>query len=405
MTRQLAWFVALTACAPTPHTWRDAVPRPSPNAVLDVPTPSPRECSASFGAEDEWKAWTSPEIRRSLEARLSALHDCGKTLQASARVSVGVKLGAAKVDQVDVRESTTDDCRALECLRQGLLALDVSSLPDHAGRTLASFVELSHDAPPRISVEGIPSHEARSAACIDAASTRTGHMANERDIPTVMHSHLPGFRRCYDAAVEGESKREHTATMDYWIGADGHIQSAVVITKGFADCQIATCLRDELARAIFPKPEGGGVHTTNMLRFDAPDDRTTPSTMAVPPIPPDDPDQCIDPRAAPANGAAEKELAGRLPPEVIQSIVRQSYPRFRHCFESGLARNARLSDEVAVRFVIGEDGTVTTLSVERNTLPDCEVARCVRDEYRNIRFPAPQGGPVVVVYPIMLEPG
>jgi len=42
---------------------------------------------------------------------------------------------------------------------------------------------------------------------------------------------------------------------------------------------------------------------------------------------------------------------------------------------------------------------------QQNDLPDCRVAQCVRDEMRRIHFPAPEGGIVTVIYPIMFQPG
>jgi len=41
---------------------------------------------------------------------------------------------------------------------------------------------------------------------------------------------------------------------------------------------------------------------------------------------------------------------GRLPPEVIQRIVRQNFGRFRNCYESSLRTNPSLTGRVAVKF-------------------------------------------------------
>ena len=96
---------------------------------------------------------------------------------------------------------------------------------------------------------------------------------------------------------------------------------------------------------------------------------------------------------------------GRLPPEAIQRIVRSHYGDFRACYERGLGRNSKLTGRVTVRFVIERDGRASNVLIFDNTLPDCKVARCVRDAYPSMKFPTPEGGIVTVVYPIMLEPG
>ena len=56
-------------------------------------------------------------------------------------------------------------------------------------------------------------------------------------------------------------------------------------------------------------------------------------------------------------------------------------------------------------FVIQRDGSVANARIYELTLPDCRVAHCIRDAFPKMKFPAPEGGIVTVVYPIMLEPG
>ncbi len=98
-------------------------------------------------------------------------------------------------------------------------------------------------------------------------------------------------------------------------------------------------------------------------------------------------------------------VSGRLPPEVIQRIVRQNYGRFRMCYEQGLARNPNLEGRVQVRFVIGRDGSVSNVANGGSDLPDSGVVSCVISAYYGLSFPQPEGGIVTVVYPIMFAPG
>jgi len=98
-------------------------------------------------------------------------------------------------------------------------------------------------------------------------------------------------------------------------------------------------------------------------------------------------------------------VSGRLPPEVIQRIVRQNYGRFRMCYEQGLSRNPNLEGRVSVRFVIGRDGSVSNVANGGSDLPDSGVVSCVVSAYYGLSFPQPEGGIVTVVYPIMFSPG
>jgi hypothetical protein len=95
---------------------------------------------------------------------------------------------------------------------------------------------------------------------------------------------------------------------------------------------------------------------------------------------------------------------GRLPPEVIQRIVRQNFGRFRMCYEAGLKRNPKLGGEVSVNFVISRDGSVTQVG-GGGDLPDPSVVECVTRAFKSLSFPQPEGGIVRVKYPIRFSPG
>lgn len=98
-------------------------------------------------------------------------------------------------------------------------------------------------------------------------------------------------------------------------------------------------------------------------------------------------------------------VQGRLPPEVIQRIVRQNFGRFRLCYEKGLQSNPNLQGQITVAFVIGRDGALGNSSVQRSTLPDLEVNECVKRAFLTLAFPPPDGGVVRVSYPISFAPG
>lgn len=99
------------------------------------------------------------------------------------------------------------------------------------------------------------------------------------------------------------------------------------------------------------------------------------------------------------------QVSGRLPAEVIQRIVRQNYGRFRLCFENGLRNNPNLTGRVSVRFVIDREGRVANVGNGGSDMPDSAVVSCVVRSFSGLSFPAPEGGIVTVVYPIMFSPG
>jgi hypothetical protein len=95
--------------------------------------------------------------------------------------------------------------------------------------------------------------------------------------------------------------------------------------------------------------------------------------------------------------------SGRLPKEIIQRTVRQSFGRFRMCYEQGLRTNPSLAGRVEARFVIGSNGAVSVASTGGD-LPDAGVMACVKQALFALSFPAPESGVVSVVYPIAFSP-
>jgi hypothetical protein len=98
-------------------------------------------------------------------------------------------------------------------------------------------------------------------------------------------------------------------------------------------------------------------------------------------------------------------VSGHLPSETIQRIVRQSFGRFRLCYENGLKSNPSLQGRVAVRFVIDRNGGVANAGNGGSDLPDAAVVSCVVSAFTGLSFPAPEDGTVRVVYPISFAPG
>ncbi|WP_438025601.1 AgmX/PglI C-terminal domain-containing protein [Sorangium sp. So ce233] len=108
--------------------------------------------------------------------------------------------------------------------------------------------------------------------------------------------------------------------------------------------------------------------------------------------------------AAPSVRMGATQVSGRFPPEVVQRIVRQSFGRFRLCYEEGLRRDPRLQGRVTVHFTIDPSGAVVNARDGGFDLPDAAVVSCVIRAFPALSFPAPEGGSVDVVYPLQFAP-
>jgi tetratricopeptide (TPR) repeat protein len=107
---------------------------------------------------------------------------------------------------------------------------------------------------------------------------------------------------------------------------------------------------------------------------------------------------------APSIRMGATQVSGRLPPEVIQRIVRQQFGRFRLCYENGLRSNPNLQGSVNVRFTIDRSGGVVDVGNGGSDLEGVTTS-CVVNAFRGMAFPAPEAGLVKVVYPIRFAPG
>lgn len=96
-------------------------------------------------------------------------------------------------------------------------------------------------------------------------------------------------------------------------------------------------------------------------------------------------------------------MSGRLPPEIIRKIVRNHHGYIRKCYGARARAPAGLAGEGGSSSPIARDG------LERRgdgqSAPDCKAAHCIRDVFKTLRFPKPEGGEVTVQYPIVLGAG
>lgn len=118
-----------------------------------------------------------------------------------------------------------------------------------------------------------------------------------------------------------------------------------------------------------------------------------------------------------ASDGSPRPIKERLPPPVIQRVVRADFDDMRKCYEAGLARDPKLEGKITVRFVIERDGSVSTPHDVEDSwrkggaqatpsvhLTDRGVIDCILARFAALKFPKPDGDTVTVVYPIIFAP-
>jgi Ca-activated chloride channel family protein len=108
--------------------------------------------------------------------------------------------------------------------------------------------------------------------------------------------------------------------------------------------------------------------------------------------------------ASPRIRVGSTTVSGALPREVIERIVRQSFGRFRQCYEHQLAVQPALAGKVVIAFTIRPDGAVGAATVgENSTTP--ALGDCVARAFTRLSFPSLEGGATVrVSYPLIFAP-
>jgi beta-lactamase regulating signal transducer with metallopeptidase domain len=94
--------------------------------------------------------------------------------------------------------------------------------------------------------------------------------------------------------------------------------------------------------------------------------------------------------------------SGRLPPEQIQAVVRQSSEAFQRCY-TDVVPAPRPDTGVDLHFVIGPAGRVSSGHVDSQ--PFVELGECAERVMTKLVFPAPSGGSVSVSYPLQFSDG
>jgi outer membrane biosynthesis protein TonB len=90
---------------------------------------------------------------------------------------------------------------------------------------------------------------------------------------------------------------------------------------------------------------------------------------------------------------------GELPRARIESGLASSRAALGGCISRASARGGESEGRVVVTFVIEPDGEVGAAAYLVSTLVDDELAECILDVFRELRFDRPRGGIVMVSHP------
>ena len=96
---------------------------------------------------------------------------------------------------------------------------------------------------------------------------------------------------------------------------------------------------------------------------------------------------------------------GGLTQQEVSAVIRSHLNEIRHCYEQLLQRSPSSAGKVQVKFVVGQNGRVTSANVANSSISDAQMQGCIVGKIRTWEFPRPRGGQVVNIdYPFVFNP-
>jgi len=95
------------------------------------------------------------------------------------------------------------------------------------------------------------------------------------------------------------------------------------------------------------------------------------------------------------------EVDGKMDQSKINAIIKSKQKALQDCYERELRKNPNLQGKIVVRFTIGEDGKVSDVRIESDSMGNPEVSDCILSRIRRWIFPKPDEGSVTVSVPFV----
>ncbi len=98
-------------------------------------------------------------------------------------------------------------------------------------------------------------------------------------------------------------------------------------------------------------------------------------------------------------------IMGALDRALIDAVIKRKLSQIKFCYQRELQKNPELAGKVSIKFTIAKDGTVSSASAPTNTMKNAAVDACIIERFKQMQFPEPKGGGIVIVtYPFIFAP-
>ena len=97
-------------------------------------------------------------------------------------------------------------------------------------------------------------------------------------------------------------------------------------------------------------------------------------------------------------------VQGSIDRDLVAKVINESVGQMRACYERALLRDPSLgAGKVLLEWTIDSAGDVSEVRTKLATLKSSETVSCLLDLLRTLKFPKPNGGVVIVSYPVLFN--
>lgn len=93
-------------------------------------------------------------------------------------------------------------------------------------------------------------------------------------------------------------------------------------------------------------------------------------------------------------------LVGSLSNDEIQKAINDNIQAFDACYTLGADKQGKLEGTITIKATVGPLGTVKEATVQKSTMKNAKVDKCVADAFKKVKFPQPRGGVAIITYPM-----
>lgn len=93
-------------------------------------------------------------------------------------------------------------------------------------------------------------------------------------------------------------------------------------------------------------------------------------------------------------------LVGTMSKADVDKVINGQMAAFDKCYTLGADKQGKLEGTITMKVTVGPLGQVKDATVEKSTVKNTKVDKCVKEAFKKMKFPQPKGGTAIINYPL-----